>query len=96
MLSVPLTSSASREGLEVRDTDQRRDVMDRLALTDNGRGGQDRTVTKGSFNSAGSTPAASPRTACWSMPPKSEYRSDPSDNSAAIIDRYGRDIDPER
>ncbi|MDD3351121.1 MAG: heavy metal translocating P-type ATPase [Candidatus Methanomethylophilaceae archaeon] len=94
VLSVPLTffcgvGRASKSGILINGGD----VMDRLALTDTVVVDKTGTVTKGSFEFSGIYPCGVTEDCLLEYAAKSEYRSD-HPISAAIIDRYGRDIDP--
>ena len=94
VLSVPLTffcgvGRASKSGILINGGD----VMDRLALTDTVVVDKTGTVTKGTFEFNGIHTHGVTEDYLLEYAAKSEYRSD-HPISAAIIDRYGREIDP--
>ncbi len=94
VLSVPLTffcgvGRASKSGILINGGD----IMDRLALTDTVVVDKTGTVTKGSFEFSGIYAHGVTEDYLPGYAAKSEYRSD-HPISAAIIDRYGRDIYP--
>lgn len=94
VISVPLTffsgvGNASKKGILINGGS----VMDRLAFTDYVVLDKTGTVTKGSFRFSGVHPNGMSEEELVEIAAKSEFRSD-HPISKAIIERYGKEIDP--